>query len=102
MSRPDAERYTVDAAPVGLGVTYGPAGGADGYRLTTLTDDGRVEIVFPEPAMYTLWTEVRHTPWPDHSVNDDRDVRLDHLLQLAIDASDERLEEAVAVLRGER
>jgi len=96
------ERRVVDAERVGLGVTYGPARDADGYVLTSITDGGRVELVLPEPAMYTLWTEVRNTPWPDYSVDDDRDVRLDHLVQLANDASDERLDEAVAVLRGER
>jgi len=102
VNHPDVERYTVDADRVGLGVTYGPAYDADGYVLTTITDEGRVEIEFPERAMYTLWTEVRHTPWPDYSADGARDPRLDRLVQLAIDASDERLDEAVAVLRGER
>lgn len=101
MSRPDVERYVVDADRVGLGVTYGPAYDVDGYVLTTITDDGRVELVFPEKAMYTLWTEVRATPWPDHR-DDECDRRVRQLVQLANDSSGERLDEALAVLRGER
>ena len=100
MTRPDAERYTVDAR-VGKGVTYGPSRDADGYVLTAITDDGRVELDFSEEAMYTLWTEVRGTPWPDHR-DDERDRRVRRLVQLANDAGDDRLDEAIAVLRGER
>ena len=102
MTRPDAERYVVDADRVGQGVTYGPAVDADGYVLTSITDRGRVEIVFPERAMYTLWTEVRGTPWPDSIEDDEQDRRVRQLVQLANDAGEERLEEAIAVLRGER
>ncbi|WP_281195814.1 hypothetical protein [Halorubrum sp. F4] len=102
MTRPDAERYVVDADRVGQGVTYGPAVGADGYVLTTITDAGRVEIVFPEFAMYTLWTEVRGTPSPDSFEDDEHDRRVRQLVQLGNDAGEERLEEAIAVLRGER
>jgi len=102
MNRPQAERHLVDADTVGQGVTYGPAVGVGGYVLTTITDDGRVEIVFPEIAMYTLWSEVRGTPWPDSFEDDEHDRRVRQLVQLGNDSSEERLEEAIAVLRGER
>lgn len=48
-------------------VTYGPSSElVDGFVLTFTTKDGdRVDIHLPEDAMYALWTEVQHTPWPE-------------------------------------
>jgi hypothetical protein len=64
--------------------------------------EGRVEIVLPPEAMYTLWTEVRGVPWPepDHVGVEDRLVR--QLLHAANGADEEGLREAIRVLGGER
>jgi len=99
----DADRYVVDAAEVGQGVTYGPSvrHDGDGYVLTVTTDEGRLEVVFPEEAMYTLWTEVRGVPWPERDVGDD-DRLVRQLVHLANGADEESLREAIWVLGGER
>ena len=103
MSR-DAERFVVDVDEVGQGVTYGPSvrHDGDGYVLTLTTAEGRVEVVFPPEAMYTLWTEVRGVPWPepDHGGVEDRLVR--QLVHYANGADEEMLRGAIALFGGEQ
>jgi hypothetical protein len=83
-------------------ITYGPAVDAEGYVLAIGTADRRVEIELDEDAMYTLWTEVKGTPWPepDHIGEKDRLVR--QVLHAANGAGRESLREALRVLGGER
>jgi hypothetical protein len=82
-------------------ITYGPSSEIeDGYVLTITTDSqDRVDIHFPEDAMYELWTEVQHTPWPDTLDEQDEAGELRHrLVDLAMGADAEMLQNAVDVL----
>jgi len=82
-------------------ITYGPSSEIeDGYVLTITTDSqDQVEVHFPEDAMYELWTEVQHTPWPDTLHEQDEAGELRHqLVDLAMGADAETLQDAVDVL----
>lgn len=49
----------------GKSIGYGPARYGEEWELHFATEDGeRVEVLFSEPAMYELWTEVHNVPWP--------------------------------------
>lgn len=95
MSR-DVERYT--ASTDRPGVTYGPAVGTDGYVLAVTTDDGRVEIVFPERPMYSLWTEVKGVPWPDRDRTSERDRMIRQVVHASNGADEEMLRNALEAL----
>jgi hypothetical protein len=93
------DRYAVSSNP--QRITYGPAPDQDGWVLTVVSDEGRVEIVLDEDAMYQLWTEVCGVPWPfpDHETERDRLVR--QVIHFANGSDEETLREVIRVLRGE-
>lgn len=58
-------------------VSYGPSQRGDAaYVLRVGTGDGTVEIHLDEDQMYELWTEVKHTPWPERAEDDGEVGRL--------------------------
>lgn len=85
-------------------VSYGPRSDfEDGYVLDVVTQEhGKVSLQFPEEAMYGLWTEVQHTPWPEPTEEQEEAGELRaklveramgadaDMLQDALDAIDER------------
>lgn len=61
MVRPDQQFEVGDR-----GISYGP--GRDDepgeWCLRLATDDGRIDLLLDEDAMYDLWVEVQNVPWP--------------------------------------
>lgn len=58
-------------------ISYGPSreGDDSAWMLAWVTPDGeRVELHLTEEQMYTLWTEVKNTPWPNARRNDPKDT----------------------------
>lgn len=82
-------------------VSYGPRSGfEDGYVLDVVTQEhGKVTIEFPEEAMYGLWTEVQHTPWPDRTEEQEEAGELrQKLVDLAQGADADMLRDALDAL----
>lgn len=102
MSGRGVEHRIVEADHVGTGVTYGPAMDADGYVLTLITAEGPLEAELGKAAMYTLWTEVRGTPWPEPDHPSEADMLVRRLVDLANGADVERLRAAIRALGGGR
>ncbi|WP_256288804.1 hypothetical protein [Halobellus inordinatus] len=94
----NTERLRVEGA---RGIVYGPAVDAEGYVLAIGTDERRVEIELDEDAMYTLWTEVKGTPWPEPDRMAEKDRLVRQVLHAANGADEEGLREALRVLGGE-
>lgn len=78
-------------------VSYGPWEDREGYVLSVVTEEaGKVTIAFPEDAMYALWTEVQHTPWPETLDEQDEAGRLrQKLIDLSSGADAEMLRDAL-------
>jgi len=86
-------------------VTYGPSSRLDdGYVLDVGTEDGgRVDIHLPEDAMYSLWTEVQHSPWPDTLPEQDEAAELrGELVDRAMGADADMLRDALDALDDQR
>lgn len=99
----DATEYVVERSPGGL--TYGPwqqhDTQADVWALSATTDRGRVRLLLDETAMYELWTEIQHTPWPREPRPEGRLAA--EVVEHARHASREQLQAALEVLeRGGR
>lgn len=63
----DGGRETLQFVVRGFGsFSYGPGRDHEpgDWMLGCGTEEGRVEVLVDEEAMYDLWTEVQHVPWP--------------------------------------
>ena len=94
-------QFLVENHEVGRGVTYGPASSVDdSWTLLFITNDGRLEVLLDEPAMYTLWTEVRGVPFPNRDDGLEKDRLVRRLVELANGGDVEMLRRAVRVMEG--
>lgn len=86
----------------GKALSYGPwdSDGEEWALSVSTAGDGRIRLLFADDAMYELWTEVQHVPWPRDPEPKGTLVR--EVVEHARAADAETLRDALDVLEPDR